>query len=410
MMPSRPGEDPSQPYPGLGASFLLILVAIFASVFTGVAFFGLGALAAYGIGRAIGVGAVASLAAQRVGEPQAQRLGLRRLEPEAIPVILCLVPAMLLLSELDNHAYDWAGDEPDVLERLEQQRAETAAREDADGGELAVPMPLEVPATAEAPAAGDRVPEVAYDEEGRRVDGADPAPSATGESGDGALGVEDGQVAEDLEEIFDADDPFSLLQAFVVMVGIIPIVDCFLVFGVIQQGLVRRLGAHRGIAFAALFWMLLRPVPLMGTTQFLVVSVGTLGLGGLLGLVRLATASIAGPMLLASGWAAVQFVALATTETMPLPGLNVPGTHLPLLVLAGSLVTVVWGALTLLREAEPLLAEPPVAASSNRRSTHGAEIRWFPGYEEQQDSQGRGADGEDDDWDDPDRSSSDRGH
>ncbi len=400
MMPSRPGEDPSQPYPGLGASFLLILVAIFASVFTGVAFFGLGALAAYGIGRAVGVGAVASLAAQRVGEPQAQRLGLRRLEPEAIPVILCLVPAMLLLSELDNHAYDWAGDEPDVLARLEQQRAESAAREDADGGELAVPVPLEAPAAAEAPSAGDIVPEVAYDEDGRRIDQA----AATPGEGD----ADGGDDAEVVEAIFDPEDPFSLLQAFVVMVGIIPIVDCFLVFGVIQQGLVRRLGAHRGIAFAALFWMLLRPVPLMGTTQFLVVSVGTLGLGGLLGLVRVATASIAAPMLLASGWAAVQFVALATAETMPLPGLNEPGTHLPLLVLAGSLLTVVWATLTLVRAAKPALAEPPVTASSRPRTTHGAEIRWFPGYEDQQEAQRGGADGEDDDGDGPDRPSSDR--
>ena len=69
MMPPQ-GEDPNQPYPGVGAALLLTIMAVFASVFTGVAFFGLGALAAYGIGRAVGVGAVATMAAQRVGEPQ----------------------------------------------------------------------------------------------------------------------------------------------------------------------------------------------------------------------------------------------------------------------------------------------------------------------------------------------------
>jgi hypothetical protein len=384
MMPSRHREDPNQPFPSLGASFLLILVAIFASVFTGVAFFGLGALAAYGIGRAIGVGAVASLAAQRVGEPQTERLGLRRLEPEAIPVILCLVPAMLLLSELDNYAYDWVGDEPNVLERLEQQRSETndpgatGTAETTPDGESDTPeagAPVEAPGAQvetteaqESEPSGDFVPEVAYDDDGRRID-AEPE-AATDD--------------DETQEILDPEDPVSLLQAFVVMVGIIPIVDCFLVFGVIQQGLVRRMGAHRGIAFAALFWMLLRPVPLMGTTQFFVVSLGTLGLGGLLGLVRVATASIAGPMLLASGWAAVQFVALATLESIPLPGLNVPGTHLPLLVVGASLVTVGWAAVTLYRAAEPALAAPPVANGRTGRATHSAEIRWFPGYEEQQ--------------------------
>jgi hypothetical protein len=379
-MPSRPPEDPRQPFPGLGTSFLLILAAIFASVFTGVAFFGLGALAAYGVGRAIGVGAVSSMAAQRVGEPQAERLGLRRLEADAIPVILCLIPAMLLLSELDNYAYDWAGDEPDVLERLEQQRGEGASFEASSGDEQwNEPSYVEAPTAVMEQDGADLVPEVAYDEEGR--------PLSEGGAGSMAGGSAVGQseAIEPGSAIFDPEDPFSLLQAFVVMVGIIPIVDVFLVFGVIQQGLVRRLGAYRGIAFAALFWMLLRPVPLMGTTQFLVVSVGTLGLGALLGLVRLATASVGGPILLASGWAAVQFVGLATLETLPMPGLNVPGTHLPVLVLLASIVTVVWATVTLLRVAAPALSAPPVAPTPQPRPTHSAEIRWFPGYEDQAD-------------------------
>lgn len=390
MMPTQPTEDPNQPFPGLGSSLLLILLAIFASVFTGVAFFGLGALAAYGIGRAIGVGAVASVAAQRVGEPQAERLGLRRLEAEAIPVILCLVPAMLLLSELDNYAYDWAGDEPDVLQRLEQQRAGENGFEGSTDGDWGEPVHVEAPADSVGREPGDYVAEIAYDEDGRRVSQSTlDSEEAVAEQPPSA------EEAEAVADIFDANDPFSLLQAFVVMVGIIPIVDCFLVFGVIQQGLVRRMGAYRGIAFAALFWMLLRPVPVMGTTQFIVVSLGTLGLGGLLGLVRLATASVAGPILLASGWAAVQFIGLATTESLPMPGLNVPGTHLPLLVLAGSVTTVTWATTTILRVAEPLLLAGPVAEPRPPGTGHGAEIRWFPGYEDQQDS-GRGEDDEED--------------
>ena len=55
MMPPQ-GEDPNQPYPGVGAALLLTIMAVFASVFTGIAFFGLGALTAYGVGRAVGGG------------------------------------------------------------------------------------------------------------------------------------------------------------------------------------------------------------------------------------------------------------------------------------------------------------------------------------------------------------------
>lgn len=374
MMPQGPPqEDPNQPYPGLGMAFLLTIAAIFASVFTGVAFYGLGALAAYGIGRALGVGAVATLAAQRVGEPQAERLGLRKIEADAIPVVLCLVPAMLLVSEMDNYVYDWAGDEPSMIEQLEQERAERAGRLDADGEALTGTTPPEAAAeSVEGDLAGDVVPEIAYDEEGRVID-ADAAGDADA----------DGEPASDLADVLDPGDPASLLQAFVVMVGIIPIVDCFLVFGVIQQGLVRRMGAPRGIAFAALLWMLLRPVPMMGTTQFLVVSVATLGLGGLLGLVRIATRSIAGPMILAAGWAGVQFLALATLETMPLPGLNVPGTHLPLTITLASLGMVGWAAYTLYGEAEADLLAPPDATGA--APSHRSNVVWFPGYEDDQD-------------------------
>ena len=341
MMPPQ-GEDPNQPYPGVGAALLLTIMAVFASVFTGIAFFGLGALTAYGVGRAVGVGAVATMAAQRVGEPQAERLGLRKLETDAIPVILCLVPAMLLMSEIDNYAFDYAGDEPKIF-----QQFETAAPS-APG---AVPLAADAyEFDVEADAATEvllgrevlEIPEIIYDQEGERI----ALPNVTTDAENGI-------------KLLNTDDPASMIQAFIVMVGIIPIVDCFLIFGVIQQGLLRRMGFWRGICFAALFWMLLRPVPLMGATQFLVASIGTLGLGVLLGLVRVATRSVIAPMLLAAGWAAVQFVALGTLESAPMDGLNVPGTHLPLIITAASLAIVAWAAFAIYQEAATrFLTEP----------------------------------------------------
>ena len=103
MFPNEPEDprrraDPREAYPGIGSSLLLMMMGMIASVFTAVALLGLGELAAQSIGRAIGFGAVASLALQRIPPPHGPRLGLRRLEPEAIPLILCLVPAALLMS------------------------------------------------------------------------------------------------------------------------------------------------------------------------------------------------------------------------------------------------------------------------------------------------------------------------
>ena len=364
MMPAgAPQEDPNAPYPGVGTAVLLTLMAFVAALFTGVALYPIGPLAAYGIGRAIGVGAVASMAAQRVGEPQARRLGMTRLELDAVPLILCLVPAMLLMSELDNIAYDWGGGAAVV----EQGAAPSQAGEDTGGeseldasdGELAA-LVGESEAIEQAAAPSDE------DE-------------ADGE-GETASGAAD-------RAIFDPEDPFSLLQALVVLVGIIPLVDCFLYFGVIQQGLVRRLGFSQGLMITAILWTVPPQVVPVTTAQVVAATFGYVALGHLLGWLRIATGSVAGPMLLASGWAAIQFVSLATYDRIPLPGLNVPGTHLPFLVTLGCVGIVGWAATTLYAEAARRHAEDDVWRGPGPRprprrlravEDAGAEIHPFP--------------------------------
>jgi len=326
-MMTPPEEDPNEPYPGVRGAIALTFMALMASFFTTVALFGVGALAAYGVGRAIGVGAVASMAAQRIGEPQAERLGLQRLDLQAIPLILCLIPAVLLASELDNFAYDWAGDEPGMAAPFQSERESTL-------GEAATSEERD---RAEADGYDPLVPDVPFD----------PVESE-------ATPAE----VQAVPQLLDLNDPATRFQAFIVMVGIIPLVDCFLFFGVIQQGLIRRRGLLRGVVITGLFWMLLRDVPIVGMTRFFVGSAALLGMGTLLGLVRVATGSILGPMLLASAWAAIEFLALATHEQIPLPGLNVEGTHLPWLVSTASAVIVAWSARTVYQEAERRSQDP----------------------------------------------------
>jgi membrane protease YdiL (CAAX protease family) len=321
-MMNPPEPDPNDPYPSVRAAFALTLMALVASFFTTVALFEFGALAAYGVGRAVGVGAIASMAAQRVAEPQAARLGLRRLEWEAIPLILCLIPTILLMSEIDNYAFDYAGDEPSLLESLEGLNAEHSAvgTEDSD-----------TPASGSEPESSAQalINEYESNSEG---------PTATGQDGP--------------PRMIDPEDPASMIQGFIVMVGIIPIVDCFLFFGVIQQGLIRRMGLVRGALIAGLFWMLMRDVPVLGMTRFLIGSVALLGLGWLLGVVRVATGSILAPILLASAWAAVGFFSLASQGVIDVEGMNVDGTHLPVLVTIASAVMVAWAGSTMFQEAQ----------------------------------------------------------
>ena len=119
-MMNQSGNHPNQPYPDVRGAFMLTLLAMLAAAFTGVAFIDFGLLAAVGIGQAIGVGAVATMGAKRVAEPQAERLGLRALDLKSVPAILCLAPAVLLASELDNFAADWSGSPSPVEISTEQ--------------------------------------------------------------------------------------------------------------------------------------------------------------------------------------------------------------------------------------------------------------------------------------------------
>jgi len=345
MFPTEPpedsGPDPNAPYPGIGASLVLVMMAMFASVFTAVALLGLGEIAAQGIGRTIGFGAVASMALQRIGPPQGRRLGVRRLEPEAIPLILCLVPAVFLMSELDNYAYDWAPDEPNLLERLAAPPAEDAPPEAVPEGE------------------GASLAESVGEEQ---VDADD-------ESG----------AAEPVERrLIDPDDPWSVLQGLILIAGLVPLIDGFFFFGVLQQGLVRKLGLFQGVFFAGLFWMLMRDYPVTGATRFLVGTVSLLGMGWILGMVRIATGSILGPILLSGAWAAIGFVSGAYTGVVEWPGMNVPGTHLPFTLVLASLGIVAWATWTLVGEATRRHAQDDAeeAPPDGRRTrTHVHELR-----------------------------------
>jgi hypothetical protein len=102
----------------------------------------------------------------------------------------------------------------------------------------------------------------------------------------------------------------------------------------------------------ALFWTLLRPVPIAGFERFLAAAIASFGLGWALGIVRIATRSILGSILLAAIWAAVGLASLALEGRMELPGMNIQGTHLPWSVTMASVLLVGWVGWTIYQEAE----------------------------------------------------------
>ncbi|MEZ4282924.1 MAG: CPBP family intramembrane glutamic endopeptidase [Myxococcota bacterium] len=334
MTAQRPPSAPP-PFPDVRSAFLLTIGAILAGGLIGVLFFDLGPLAADGIGTALGIGGVATLAARRVAEPQAARIGLVPLPLRAWPMILCLVPAVLLASELDNFAYDWspktevAGD------------AEAGAETGADAGTRAVEAEVAEVADVADPAA---IAEGGADGE----PASETRPTAIAEAIAKAAAAAE---AETPKPLVDPNDPFSLMEAFIVVVGIGPVIHEFLFRGVLQQGLVAQLGLMRGVTLASLLWTMLRPPGLTSPARFAAAFIAWFALGWLLGMVRAATGSILGSILLASLWASIGFASLALQDRVALPGMNVDGTHLPIALTLASVLLVAWAGRRVLNEA-----------------------------------------------------------
>lgn len=313
MNANRPPAGPA-PFPDVRSAFLLTIGAILAGGIVGVLFLDLGPLAAEGIGTALGIGGVATLAARRVAEPQAARIGLAPLPWRAWPLILCLVPAVLIASELDNFAYDWS--------------PQTEAQ---DGAPPTAPA-----APPEAATNTEETDETATD--------TTQTSETTGTTAIAEAVAEAAANAEPPAPIIDPNDPFSLMEAFIVVVGIAPVIHEFLFRGVLQQGLVAQLGLMRGVTLAALLWTMLRPPGATSLPRFAAAFVAWFALGWLLGMVRVASGSILGSILLASLWASVGFASLALQDRIDLPGMNVDGTHLPAAVTVASVVLVAFAA------------------------------------------------------------------
>ncbi|MEZ4332213.1 MAG: CPBP family intramembrane glutamic endopeptidase [Myxococcota bacterium] len=406
MSDPQPARRRVRVFPDVPTALLLTIGALLAGGFIGFLFLDLGTLAATAIGTVIGVGGVATLAARRVEEPQAARIGLIGLHARVLPVLLALVPAALLAKELDNLASHWSpppaveaaapaasGSEtpehPEAAPAAETPGAGSdAASGTRPGGDAPAASGKSVVANARAASAADgldgsgkgaqrsgvaaaeraaeaaafaelEAPEASVKADPSEVapKQADPAKQesdkseapattdrAAGDASPATHARDEDDDETELEPLIDPGNPYSLIEGAIFYVGIEPVIHEFLFRGVIQQGLVAQLGLSRGVTLTALLWTMLQPVPATTPARFAAAFVSWFALGWLLGMVRAATGSILGSILLTSLWSAIGLVSIALMDRVPIPGFNVEGTHLPLEVTLASAVLVAVGA------------------------------------------------------------------
>ena len=129
-----------------------------------------------------------------------------------------------------------------------------------------------------------------------------------------------------------------------------PVLEEFFFRGVVQQGVVARLGPVRGVVFTAALYALMRSSLGLGD-DYRVLSLGTQALfdGLLLGALRLASGSILPGALLQMLVVGAGLGALAAKDWLPIPGFNAGGAHTPAQWLVPAALSVALGLLLLAR-------------------------------------------------------------
>ncbi len=383
----RSQEPPRPPFPTPMGALLLTFGASLASLAVAVLFFGRLDLLSRGVGEALGVGLVATFAARRVPDPQPERLGLQGFSPALIPALICIVPIVFLTSELDNVGRSIDAMLPPI--GLEEALVDdpTAATEEAgetgaDAGGDADPVAAEAPAEADGgetssasdDALADRSAVERAGDQGEARPDLDAVGDATASPTDGPGSLDapeidpSAPILTDSQELDpsaptladsqeldpnapilpDPPEGWVLMQLAIVMVGISPVVQGFLLFGVILQGVVTWLGRTRGLVLTGCLYSLTHAFSQAGADpgvfQTIAAIVSFIGIGVVLGVARLATGSVIAPILLETAFKGVALFAMTSPDVFAVRGYNVgPDQHTSIAVLLPSLAAVIWG-------------------------------------------------------------------
>jgi membrane protease YdiL (CAAX protease family) len=149
------------------------------------------------------------------------------------------------------------------------------------------------------------------------------------------------EAVAEVAALLDSESFYGRLQHVVIAVGIAPVVQEWLFRGVVQQGLVARLGRLRGVVLTSALYAPLQ-LSLGEPNSSLVAALSvTLMLSLALGTVRLATGSLLAPILLSAGLNALMLASLwARQDAAALAGDPVQGSASLVYVIAAA--GIVW--------------------------------------------------------------------
>lgn len=173
------------------------------------------------------------------------------------------------------------------------------------------------------------------------------------------------ELREEMEVLLKAESAFATLETIVVAVGIIPIVEGFFFFGVLQQGIMERMGRARGMLLITILYSVVH-FPASGAPGDSVVPLPTwLIIGSLLCLVRLASGSILPVILVSAAFSMIHLTAKEEAPIFSVPAFNAPGDEISTWVFWPSLAVVIWGIATLWKQAQHAPTRIPITESTD---------------------------------------------
>ena len=167
------------------------------------------------------------------------------------------------------------------------------------------------------------------------------------------------QIAEEVRTKLPTDAGLALLESLLVAVGLVPVVEEWFFRGVIQQGLVARLGARGGVLLTALYFALGHGAPGLSPGAWVGVMAQSFAFGLVFGFARHKTGSILASLFLHVGVNLAGVLALAYAGSVAIPGYNAPGAHTPAALLLPAAAAVAVGLALLARDPTPRIPDSP---------------------------------------------------
>ncbi len=159
--------------------------------------------------------------------------------------------------------------------------------------------------------------------------------------------------------------PLDTIETWLLAVGLVPVIEEWFFRGVVQQGLVARLGSGAGLVATALLFGVSHALPGSGSTGSLLALAASASLfGWVFGLVRLASGSLLPAIALHAMTNALGLLGMDFVDQLSIPGFNAPGDHTP----AGWLVAAAISTGIGIALCHVLADRPPLPAASPEES------------------------------------------